>query len=185
MCWGSPLFFAGALDVRATEINEAMKVAAVHALAELAREDVPDAVIRAYGGKPIRFGPDYIIPKPLDTRALLKVVPAVVAAAASRAASPDRRCPSGPISSVWKPVWGPSGKSCVKSFPGAAGSPAYRAARRAPPRDHPGGPPCQPRKGLRSRCCWETRQPFVAMADAHAHFDWTGLTSWIIAATHM
>jgi len=78
---GFPFIFRGALDVRATEINEAMKVAAVYALADLAREDVPDAVIRAYGGRTIRFGPEYIIPKPLDTRALLKVVPAVAAAA--------------------------------------------------------------------------------------------------------
>jgi malate dehydrogenase (oxaloacetate-decarboxylating)(NADP+) len=78
---GFPFIFRGALDVRATEINEEMKVAAVRALAELAREDVPDAVIRAYGGRPIQFGPDYIIPKPLDTRVLLKVVPAVAAAA--------------------------------------------------------------------------------------------------------
>jgi len=78
---GFPFIFRGALDVRATEINEAMKVAAVHALAELTHDDVPDAVIRAYGGKPIRFGPEYIIPKPLDTRVLLKVVPAVASAA--------------------------------------------------------------------------------------------------------
>ena len=78
---GFPFIFRGALDVRATEINEEMKVAAVHALADLAREDVPDAVIRAYGGQPIKFGTDYIIPKPLDTRVLLKVVPAVAAAA--------------------------------------------------------------------------------------------------------
>ncbi len=91
---GFPYIFRGALDVRATEINEAMKVAAVHALAELAREDVPDAVIRAYGGKPIRFGPDYIVPKPLDTRVLLKVVPAVAQAAVdtgvARASLPER-----------------------------------------------------------------------------------------------
>ena len=78
---GFPFIFRGALDVRATEINEEMKIAAVKALAALAREDVPDAVIRAYGGKPIQFGPDYIIPKPLDTRVLLKVVPAVAEAA--------------------------------------------------------------------------------------------------------
>ena len=78
---GFPFIFRAALDVRATAITEAMKVAAVHALAELAREDVPDAVIRAYGGEPIRFGPDYIIPKPLDDRVLLKVVPAVASAA--------------------------------------------------------------------------------------------------------
>ncbi|MCB2170187.1 MAG: NADP-dependent malic enzyme [Deltaproteobacteria bacterium] len=91
---GFPFIFRGALDVRATEINEAMKVAAVNALAALAREDVPDAVIRAYGGNPIRFGPDYIIPKPLDTRALLKVVPAVaeaaVASGVARVPLPER-----------------------------------------------------------------------------------------------
>ena len=91
---GFPYIFRGALDVRASEINETMKIAAVHALAELAREDVPDAVIRAYGGKPIRFGPDYIVPKPLDTRVLLKVVPAVAEAAVSsgvaRTSLPER-----------------------------------------------------------------------------------------------
>ena len=78
---GFPYIFRAALDVRATGITEEMKVAAVQALAALAREDVPDAVIRAYGGKPIHFGPEYIIPKPLDNRVLLKVVPAVAAAA--------------------------------------------------------------------------------------------------------
>ncbi|MBS1238979.1 MAG: malic protein NAD-binding protein, partial [Deltaproteobacteria bacterium] len=78
---GFPYIFRGALDVRATKINEAMKMAAVRALAELAREDVPDAVLRAYGGQPISFGPEYIIPKPFDSRVLLKVVPAVAQAA--------------------------------------------------------------------------------------------------------
>ncbi len=76
-----PFIFRGALDVRAKAINTEMKVAAVRTLAELAREDVPDSVIRAYGGKTMRFGPDYIIPKPLDTRVLLKVTPAVAKAA--------------------------------------------------------------------------------------------------------
>lgn len=78
---GFPYIFRGALDVRATRINEAMKVAAVKALADLAKEDVPDSVVRAYGGKPIQFGPEYIIPKPLDSRVLLKVAPAVARAA--------------------------------------------------------------------------------------------------------
>jgi len=78
---GFPYIFRGALDVRATKINEAMKMAAVRALAELAREDVPDAVIRAYGGASIQFGTEYIIPKPFDTRVLLKLVPAVARAA--------------------------------------------------------------------------------------------------------
>jgi malate dehydrogenase (oxaloacetate-decarboxylating)(NADP+) len=78
---GFPYIFRGALDARATKINDAMKLAAVRALAELAREDVPDAVIRAYDGQAIRFGPEYIIPKPFDSRVLLKVVPAVAQAA--------------------------------------------------------------------------------------------------------
>jgi len=76
-----PFLFRGALDARATAINEPMKAAAVRALAELAREDVPDSVIRAYGGRPIHFGPEYIIPKPLDLRVLLTVAPAVAQAA--------------------------------------------------------------------------------------------------------
>ncbi len=78
---GFPFIFRGALDVRASAINMEMMVAAVRALAELPREDVPDAVIRAYGSEPIRFGPEYIIPKPLDPRVLLKVAPAVALAA--------------------------------------------------------------------------------------------------------
>lgn len=78
---GFPYIFRGALDTRATGINEVMKVAAVKALAELAREDVTDSVVRAYGGHPIQFGPEYIIPKPLDSRVLLKVAPAVAKAA--------------------------------------------------------------------------------------------------------
>ncbi|MEW6259460.1 MAG: NADP-dependent malic enzyme [Thermodesulfobacteriota bacterium] len=78
---GFPFIFRGALDVRAKAINSEMKMAAARKLAELAREDVPDSVIRAYGGKPFRFGPDYIIPKPLDSRVLLTVTPAVAQAA--------------------------------------------------------------------------------------------------------
>jgi malate dehydrogenase (oxaloacetate-decarboxylating)(NADP+) len=78
---GFPFIFRGALDVRATTINEEMKKAAVKALAELAKEDVPDSVIKAYGGKPIRFGKEYIIPKPLDPRALRSVATAVAKAA--------------------------------------------------------------------------------------------------------
>ena len=78
---GFPFIFRGALDVRATTINEEMKKAAVKALAELAKEDVPDSVIKAYGGKPIRFGKEYIIPKPLDPRALRNVATAVAKAA--------------------------------------------------------------------------------------------------------
>lgn len=78
---GFPFIFRGALDCRATIINDAMKLAAAHSLAKLAKEDVPDSVIRAYGGQSIRFGKDYIIPKPLDPRVLLWVAPAVAKAA--------------------------------------------------------------------------------------------------------
>ncbi|MCI0476554.1 MAG: hypothetical protein L0Y55_09925, partial [Anaerolineales bacterium] len=69
--------FRGALDVRAKQINEEMKFAASKALAALAKEDVPDSVIRAYGGEPIKFGREYIIPKPLDPRVMLWESPAV------------------------------------------------------------------------------------------------------------
>ena len=78
---GFPFIFRGALDVRATAIDDGMKVAAARALAELAKEDVPDAVLRAYGIDSLRFGPEYLIPKPLDPRVPLRVAPAVVAAA--------------------------------------------------------------------------------------------------------
>jgi malate dehydrogenase (oxaloacetate-decarboxylating)(NADP+) len=67
---GFPFIFRGALDVRATIINDEMKIAASHALAKLTKEDVPDSVIRAYGGKRIEFGKEYIIPKPFDPRVL-------------------------------------------------------------------------------------------------------------------
>ncbi len=78
---GFPFLFRGALDVRATDINDAMKLAAVKALAGLAREDVPDGVLRAYGVESLRFGRDYLIPKPFDYRVLLRVPPAVARAA--------------------------------------------------------------------------------------------------------
>jgi malate dehydrogenase (oxaloacetate-decarboxylating)(NADP+) len=78
---GFPFIFRGALDVRAEEINEEMKVAAAEALADLTKKDVPDAVVEAYGDEPLQFGPDYIIPKPLDQRVLFEVTPAVARAA--------------------------------------------------------------------------------------------------------
>jgi len=77
---GFPYIFRGALDVRATTINMEMKIAAAHALAELAREDVPDEVAAAYGTRP-KFGPDYIIPVPFDPRLIAYVPPAVAKAA--------------------------------------------------------------------------------------------------------
>jgi malate dehydrogenase (oxaloacetate-decarboxylating)(NADP+) len=79
---GFPFIFRGALDSRASQINEAMKLAASRALADLAKEDVPDAVARAYGVEGFRFGREYLIPKPFDHRVLLRVAPAVADAAA-------------------------------------------------------------------------------------------------------
>jgi malate dehydrogenase (oxaloacetate-decarboxylating)(NADP+) len=78
---GFPYIFRGALDVRASAINDAMKIAAAHAIAGLAREDVPDQVLAAYKGRKLRFGPDYFIPTPFDPR-LIAAVPAAVAKAA-------------------------------------------------------------------------------------------------------
>ncbi len=77
---GFPYIFRGALDVRATTINMEMKIAAAHALADLAREDVPDEVAAAYGARP-KYGPDYIIPVPFDPRLISYVPPAVAKAA--------------------------------------------------------------------------------------------------------
>ena len=78
---GFPFVFRGTLDCRARKITQEMKVAATQALAELAREDVPDNVLGAYGLTNLSFGPDYIIPKPFDARVLTWVAPAVARAA--------------------------------------------------------------------------------------------------------
>ena len=79
---GFPYIFRGALDVHATDINEAMKLAAAHALADLAKEPVPQEVLDAYNmDKAPEFGPDYVLPKPLDSRILTTVTPAVAKAA--------------------------------------------------------------------------------------------------------
>jgi malate dehydrogenase (oxaloacetate-decarboxylating)(NADP+) len=80
---GFPFIFRGALDCRATQINEAMKLAASRALAGLAKEDVPDSVARAYGVEGFHFGREYLIPKPFDWRVLLRVPVAVAEAAAA------------------------------------------------------------------------------------------------------
>jgi malate dehydrogenase (oxaloacetate-decarboxylating)(NADP+) len=76
-----PFLFRGALDVRASEINTEMKIAAVRAIADLAKEEVPDRVLRAYGVERFEFGPTYLIPTPFDPRALLRIAPAVARAA--------------------------------------------------------------------------------------------------------
>jgi len=78
---GFPYIFRGALDVRSTEINEEMKLAAVHAIADLAKEPVPDVVSKAYGDSKLAFGKEYLIPKPLDLRLITTISPAVAKAA--------------------------------------------------------------------------------------------------------
>ena len=78
---GFPFIFRGALDVRAKEINNEMKIAAVKALAELARKDVPNEVLKAYKLSSLEFGQNYIIPKPFDRRLMQFVPPAVARAA--------------------------------------------------------------------------------------------------------
>jgi malate dehydrogenase (oxaloacetate-decarboxylating)(NADP+) len=86
---GFPFIFRGALDVRATEINEEMKMAATRALALLAKENVPDSVSGLYGLRDIQFGPEYLIPFPFDPRVLLWVAPAVAWAAVASGAAND------------------------------------------------------------------------------------------------
>jgi len=86
---GFPYIFRGALDVGAVRINDEMKLAAAHALAKLAREGVTDNVLAAYGGQPLKFGPDYVIPKPVDDRSLFWVAPAVAEAAMRSGAARD------------------------------------------------------------------------------------------------
>jgi malate dehydrogenase (oxaloacetate-decarboxylating)(NADP+) len=78
---GFPFIFRGALDVRATAINDEMKLAATYALSTLAKQDVPDSVRKVYGAEEMQFGPLYLIPKPFDTRVLTFVAPAVARAA--------------------------------------------------------------------------------------------------------
>ncbi len=76
-----PFIFRGALDVGATDINEAMKIAGVHALANLARAEASDIVLKAYGGQSVAFGPEYLIPRPFDPRLITAIAPAVAKAA--------------------------------------------------------------------------------------------------------
>jgi malate dehydrogenase (oxaloacetate-decarboxylating)(NADP+) len=86
---GFPFIFRGALDVRAREVNEVMKMAATRALAHLAKEDVPESVSRLYGLRNVKFGPDYLIPFPFDPRVLLWVAPAVAWAAVASGATDE------------------------------------------------------------------------------------------------
>jgi malate dehydrogenase (oxaloacetate-decarboxylating)(NADP+) len=95
---GFPFIFRGALDVRASRINEEMKIAAVRALSELAKEEVPEEVLAACNAQSLSFGPDYIIPKPMDARLLSRIAPAVARAAVdsgvARLPLPEGYCPA-------------------------------------------------------------------------------------------
>jgi malate dehydrogenase (oxaloacetate-decarboxylating)(NADP+) len=95
---GFPFIFRGALDVRASRINEEMKIAAVRALSELAKEEVPEEVLAACDAQSLSFGPDYIIPKPMDARLLSRIAPAVARAAVdsgvARLPLPEGYCPA-------------------------------------------------------------------------------------------
>ena len=134
---GFPYIFRGALDVRARTINEEMKVAAAEALAKLAREDVPDEVDRAYSGRRLRYGPDYIVPVPFDPR-LISVVSSAVAQAAmdSRRRAPARSPTWPSIAARWpagsiRPITGCRACSS-RSRPTRSASSSPRARRSAP-----------------------------------------------------
>ena len=138
---GFPYIFRGALDVRASTINEAMKIAAAKALAELAREDVPDEVAAAYSGQRLRYGPDYIVPTPFDPR-LIWAVPSAVAKAAmdsgvARKPIADiaayRNRPQGPARSGGGEPRSASSRRCAP-IPSASSSPRARRRRRSAPR---------------------------------------------------
>ena len=98
---GFPFIFRGALDVRARAIDDGMMVAAARALAALTKEDVPDSVLRAYGVDRLEFGPEYLIPKPLDPRVPLRVAPAVAAAAMASGVARNRST-STPTPRSWR-----------------------------------------------------------------------------------
>ncbi|RMG27841.1 MAG: malate dehydrogenase [Gammaproteobacteria bacterium] len=113
---GFPFIFRGALDVRARRINTEMHIAAVHALADLAREPVPLEVLEAYGLEALEFGPDYILPKPLDPR-LIDVVPPAIARAA---------IDSGVARAPWP--YGPTPRQQAGGAPAGAADAALRSA---------------------------------------------------------
>ena len=102
---GFPFIFRGALDVQASTINEAMKIAAAKALAALARADVPDQVAAAFHGRRLTFGPDYIIPAPFDPRLITHVPPAVAKAAMETGVA---RKPIARHGGLRRPAFGPA-----------------------------------------------------------------------------
>ena len=102
---GFPFIFRGALDVRATTINDEMKLAATRALAALAKEDVPDSVLRAYGVDRLEFGREYIIPKPFDPRVLIWEASAVAQAAMETGVAQEAGRYRRSIARSWNAAW--------------------------------------------------------------------------------
>ncbi len=101
-----PFIFRGALDVGATTITRQMEIAAVHAIADLARQEQSDIVAAAYGGmEDLAFGPEYLIPKPFDPRLIVKIAPAVAKAAME----------SGVARAAHRSTWRPTGSACCNS----------------------------------------------------------------------
>jgi malate dehydrogenase (oxaloacetate-decarboxylating)(NADP+) len=120
-----PFIFRGALDVGATTINEQMKLAAVRAIAELTHAEIPDVVASAYGAEGLRFGPEYLLPKPFDPRLIERIAPAVAAAAMESGVA------TRPLADM------NAYRSRLRSFvyqSGAAMEPVFDAARRNPKR---------------------------------------------------
>ena len=151
---GFPFIFRGALDVRARAINDEMKMAATRALAELARQDVPEAVERAYGDERFRFGADYLIPKPFDPRIMLWVAPAVARGGDGDGggAGGDRpgRVPRGAgVAARARPRG-----DARHPQPGAARPAAHRLPRGRARADHPRGRAGRGGADRRARCCW-------------------------------
>ena len=134
---GFPFIFRGALDVRATGINDAMKIAAAEALARLAREDVPDEVAAAYSGQRLRYGPDYIIPAPFDPR-LIWAVPSAVAKAAMDSGVARRPIPDMDIyKRTLRPARSDRGPSRNDLREGTAPAPTRRLRRGRGGKDDP------------------------------------------------
>jgi len=127
---GFPFIFRGALDVQARAINTDMKIAAMRALADLAKHSVPDSVARAYGGVHFQFGPDYIIPKPFDPRVLLWESVAVARAAMASGVARRALDLSTSTARPWKAAWAPRARRCASSATRPGSPPAASCIRR-------------------------------------------------------
>ena len=144
-----PFIFRGALDVGATTITRPMEIAAVHAIAELARQEQSDVVAAAYGGiEDLAFGPEYLIPKPFDPRLIVKIAPAVAKAAME----------SG-VATRPMPIWRPTANGCCSSCITAARSCSRYLRQRA--RCRPSAAASSTRRARMSGCCGRCKSPWM------------------------